>query len=122
MKIVVNPVHARLLTQNETTLQSVLGVIKSGVSHRNVQCVDDPMELKFSLTEPQITLVRAHLSSIGIPLTGNTGTFTARGITAEYEYDPESEYLTVRVVKKPMFVTEGLVRAKMEEWLGVRAE
>ena len=80
------------------------------------------MELRFALTESQITSARSRLSSLGIPLTGNTGTLTAKGITAEYEYHPGPGYLIVRVTKKPTLITEALVRVKLEEWLGVRAE
>ena len=80
------------------------------------------MELRFSLTESQIQATRTRLLSLGIPLTGNSGTLTAKGITAEYEYRPASCHLIVRVTKKPTLITEGLVRAKVEEWLGVRAE
>lgn len=80
------------------------------------------MELKFSLTESQIQSVRAHLNSAGVPLTGNSGTIQAKGITAEYEYDSQSEYLTFKITKRPTLLPEGLVRAKVEEWLGKRAE
>ena len=80
------------------------------------------MELRFALTESQITSARARLLSLGIPLTGNSGTLTAKGITAEYEYHPSSCHLVVRVTKKPTLITEGLVKVKLEEWLGVRAE
>lgn len=77
------------------------------------------MELRFPLTPDQITSARSRLLSIGIPLTGNSGTLTAKGITAEYEYG--GGYLVVRVMKKPTLITNSLVRAKMEEWLGVKA-
>jgi hypothetical protein len=80
------------------------------------------MELKFVLTESQITTTRYRLESLGIPLTGDKGTLTAKGITAEYEYHPDSGHLIVRVTKKPFLVTEGLVKSKLEEWLGRRAE
>lgn len=80
------------------------------------------MELRFALTESQINSARARLSSLGVPMSEDRGTLTAKGITAEYEYRPESHHLIVRVTKKSALVTEGLVRAKVEEWLGVRAE
>ncbi len=80
------------------------------------------MELRFSLTPDQITSARARLATLGIPLTGDKGTLTAKGITAEYEYHPSSCRLIVRVTKKPILISEALVRSKMEEWLGVRAE
>ena len=80
------------------------------------------MELRFSLTPDQITSARARLLTLGIPLTGDRGTLTTKGITAEYEYHPGLGTLTVRVTKKPTLITEALVRSKMEEWLGVRAE
>lgn len=80
------------------------------------------MELRFALTESQITSARARLATLGIPLTGDKGTLTAKGITAEYEYLPSPGHLIVRVTKKPTLFTEALVRIKMEEWLGVRAE
>ena len=80
------------------------------------------MELKFALTESQIQATRTRLLSLGIPLTSNSGTLTAKGITAEYEYHPGPGHLIVRVTKKPTLITEGLVRTKLEEWLGVRAE
>lgn len=77
------------------------------------------MELRFPLTEDQISLTRSRLLSLGIPLTGNSGTLTVKGITAEYEYG--GGYLVVRVMKKPTLITNALVRSKMEEWLGVKA-
>jgi hypothetical protein len=77
------------------------------------------MELKFALSEDQISLTRSRLLSLGIPLTGNSGTLTAKGITAEYEYG--GGYLVVRVMKKPTLITNSLVKAKMEEWLGVKS-
>lgn len=80
------------------------------------------MELRFSLTADQIASARARLSALGIPLTGNSGTLQAKGITAEYKYHPDSGHLVVRVTKKPTLITEGLVKVKLEEWLGVRAE
>ena len=80
------------------------------------------MELKFSLTPDQILSARARLLTLGIPLTGDRGTLTAKGITAEYEYHPGPGHLIVRVMKKPTLITEALVRVKLEEWLGVRAE
>lgn len=80
------------------------------------------MELRFALTEEQIASARARLSSLGIPLTGDKGTLTAKGITAEYEYQPGPGHLVVRVTKKPTLITEALVRSKLEEYLGKRAE
>ena len=80
------------------------------------------MELKFSLTPDQIQSTRARLLTLGIPLTGDKGTLTAKGITAEYEYRTDSGHLIVRVTKKPTLITEALVRVKLEEWLGKRAE
>lgn len=79
------------------------------------------MELRFALSQDQITSARSRLSTLGIPLTGDRGTLQAKGITAEYEYRPDSGHLIVRVIKKPTLITEGLVRAKMEEWLGVKS-
>ena len=80
------------------------------------------MELRFALTPDQITSARSRLHSLGIPLTGDKGTLQTKGITAEYEYYPGPGHLIVRVTKKPTLITEGLVRTKLEEWLGVRAE
>lgn len=80
------------------------------------------MELRFALTQGQIQSARDRLSSLGVPMTGDKGTLTTKGIVAEYEYDPASSYLTVRVTKKPALVTEGLVRKTMEEWLGRKTE
>ena len=80
------------------------------------------MELRFSLTPDQITSARSRLFTLGIPLTGDKGTLTAKGITAEYEYHPGPGHLIVRVTKKPTLITEALVRVKLEEWLGKRAE
>lgn len=77
------------------------------------------MELKFPVTPDQIATTRSRLLSLGIPLTGNSGTLTAKGITAEYEYG--GGYLVVRVMKKPTLITNALVRMKLEEWLGVKA-
>ena len=80
------------------------------------------MELKFALTESQIASARSRLLSLGVPMSGDRGTLTAKGITAEYEYRADSGHLIVRVTKKPTLITEGLVRVKLEEWLGRRAE
>jgi hypothetical protein len=80
------------------------------------------MELKFALTESQIQSARARLLTLGIPLTEDRGTLTAKGITAEYEYHSGPGTLIVRVTKKPTLITEALVRVKLEEWLGKRAE
>lgn len=80
------------------------------------------MELKFSLTPDQIQSARSRLLTLGIPLTGDRGTLTAKGITAEYEYHPGPGHLIVRVTKKPTLITEALVRVKLEEWLGKSVE
>lgn len=80
------------------------------------------MELRFALTHDQIHSVRTRLHSAGVPLTQDKGTIQAKGITAEYEYNPATCYLTLRITKRPVLLPEGLVRAKVEEFLGRRAE
>ena len=72
--------------------------------------------IRIALTPEQFASKAAQLKvEEGLELSGNTGTLSKSGVTAQYSYD--GQYLSVTITHKPFLVSERYCESKLTEWL-----
>lgn len=74
------------------------------------------------LDKPGFDNLVARAAAAGLELTGQSGSVQMKGVTVAYDYEPESKWAILRVVKKPLLYPMGTVLKKIEEAITGSAE
>lgn len=74
-----------------------------------------------TMSREQFAAAAARLQrQAGVDITGDTGQLSHSGVTLNYAYDGAA--LTLEVLKKPFFLSEGIIESQISGWFGTSAK
>jgi hypothetical protein len=74
-----------------------------------------PAQTFSGITPARFQCLAAQAATRNIPITGNSGSATAEGITVSWNFDPASQTLTLQCTSAPLLVPCGMVNSRLHD-------